>query len=345
MEPPCEGQSCPGWLKYEGKTSVPFFGPLVNTDDSDDEVIALLVFTDHEDTVNECPDCPLYIGSDGISAQAYWISDLGLGLNYPLVIAKKHTSEGLILTSIKHHQVLPVLEVVQFDSSLVIDSSVENNSIDTIVSIFLGVNSVPASTRAIADALGETVFSNLEPSRWFSNQKFSPIYKRLYLGSEQLHRGFENCKSITADIWSDINTYHDVPNTIMSSECLGYSDEMEQRLNSIIYSNNNLIPKDYYLRRLLQLGGGAGYILSSCEDLLLLHEGLNGYGDLGYEILQDISEYFDIENLQQNAFAIPEELTEMLQQLCPNGVGVPGLGGGIGGDYKIKFRQRLHLKQ
>ena len=338
LEPPCEGQSCPGWLKYEGKTSVPFFGPLVNTDDSDDEVIALLVFTDHEDTVNECPDCPLYIGSDGISAQAYWISDLGLGLNYPLVIAKKHTSEGLILTSIKHHQVLPVLEVVQFDSSLVIDSSVENNSIDTIVSIFLGVNSVPASTRAIADALGETVFSNLEPSRWFSNQKFSPIYKRLYLGSEQLHPGFENCKSITADIWSDINTYHDVPNTIMSSECLGYSDEMEQRLNSIIYSNNNLIPKDYYLRRLLQLGGGAGYILSSCEDLLLLHEGLNGYGDLGYEILQDISEYFDIENLQQNAFAIPEELTEMLQQFCPNGVGVPGLGGGIGGDYKIKFR-------
>ena len=94
-----------------------------------------------------------------------------------------------------------------------------------------------------------------------------------------------------------INTYHDVPNTIMSSECLGYSDEMEQRLNSIIYSNNNLIPKDYYLRRLLQLGGGAGYILSSCEDLLLLHEGLNGYGDLGNEILQDIQAYLDIEDL------------------------------------------------
>ncbi len=267
------GNQCPGWITYDGSITVPYFGPLralvsAQGEDSEDSTnsseIQLHVYTSHEDTVDKCKRCVDYIGSNGLKAEQVWISEIGLGLDFPLVIAKKKGEEGLILTGIDHTRLLPdeVAEMIKFDSSVVIDSGTQ-----TDMSIFIGLSSVPASVKSIADALdisGDNPPDDEDIERWLERQWHPGSDDlRLYIGSDQID-GIE-CKSVLHQLWGgnwdDYTETYDVLNKAIEHAaenpdegCFDIS-----AIESAIDGGNE--DKAQQLTKLMGLGGGAGEAL------------------------------------------------------------------------------------
>ena len=279
---------CPGWITYDGSITVPYFGPLralvsakegEDSEESEDsEEIQLHVYTPHADTVQVCERCVDYIGSNGLKAEQVWISEVGLGLDFPLVIAKKKGKEGLILTGIDQTSLLPddLLEMIEFDSSVVIDSGTKTDT-----TIFTGLSSVPASVKSIADALNISGDSPLDDQdiddqdieRWLGGQWHPGSDDlRLYIGSDEIGSdeidGFK-CKSVLYQLWGGdwddyTGTYKVLNDAIEDAAekpdegCFDIS-AIESAIEFAVDGGNE--DKAQQLTKLMGLGGGAGEAL------------------------------------------------------------------------------------
>ena len=259
------GNQCPGWITYDGSITVPYFGPLralvsakgKDSEESEDsEEIQLHVYTPHADTVEVCERCVDYIGSNGLKAEQVWISEIGLGLDFPLVIAKKKGEEGLILTGIDQTRLLPLdsAEMIKFDSSVVIDSGTQTDT-----TIFTGLSSVPASVKSIADALdisGDSPPDDEDIERWLERQWHPGSDDlRLYVGSDEID-GIE-CNSVLHELWGQNwnnykETYEILDNAIVNFAAQGCFDVSALEAEG--------------LENLLELGGGVGEALKFDSD-------------------------------------------------------------------------------
>jgi len=278
--------ACPGWISYSGTLTVPYFGPLL-TDQGSEQVI-LHVFTPIEDDGNEmqCASCTGYIGNSGVRAKQTWISDAGLELDFPLVIAKRtDDGSGFIMTGTEHTSVLPLenenSEIIRFDSSVVIDSNNSGAGFENHSRIFLGLSSVPASVRAIAetiDEVGEESPSETTIDRWL-NRSVSDEEKNLDPGDLDLYTGVidpetgdpttvAGCQGIIPQIWPDYgelkypDTYEVINTAAMNLvpvACFDI-DAVESALDDADENGTQNI------ERLLRLGGGVGQALQFGTD-------------------------------------------------------------------------------
>ena len=273
--------TCPGWISYSGTLTVPYFGPLM-TDQGSEQAI-LHVFTPMGDDGDEmqCPSCTGYIGNSGLRAKQTWISEAGLELDFPLVIAKRTGDDsGLIMTGTEHTSVLPLenenFEIIRFDSSVVIDSNNPGAGFENHSRIFLGLSSVPASVRAVAETIGEV--GEESPSattidRWLNRsvsdeeKNLDPEDLDLYTGVIDPETGdpitVAGCQGIVPQIWPDYEglSYPDTYGVIntsasaMSPVACFDIDAIESELDDADED------EEQNIERLLRLGGGVGQAL------------------------------------------------------------------------------------
>jgi len=279
-----EQNTCPGWISYSGALTVPYFGPLLT--DQGSEQAVLHVFTPIEGNGDEiqCASCASYIGNSGIRAKQTWISEAGLELDFPLVIAKRTGDDsGLIMTGTEHTSVLPFenenFEIIRFDSSVVIDSNNPGDGFENNSRIFLGLSSVPASVRAVAETIGEV--GEESPSattidRWL-NRSVSDEEKNLDPDDLDLYTGVidpdtgdpitvAGCQGIVPQIWPDYgdlsypDTYEVINTSAMSPVACLDIDAIESELDDADEDEQQNI------ERLLRLGGGVGQALQFDSD-------------------------------------------------------------------------------
>jgi hypothetical protein len=263
---------CPGWISYNGTITVPYFGKLVSTNNPQSEDIKLHVFTDHEETTDSCSTCSDYIGSSGISANQTWISEAGLELDYPLVISKNN-GFGLTLAGVDRLAVLPyepadLLEIITFDTSTVIESNLNEGTVESNTGLFIGLSSVPAVVKAINDSLAINENGELPPTgengmgRWLTkfvgnNKPISDTTFDLYAGSEDVD-GAPGCTSVLEAIWGNGDwTYDSVYGLINAEVELETGCFNVDLIDQEIAEENN----EDELNALLALGGGVGQAL------------------------------------------------------------------------------------
>jgi len=287
---------CPGWISYNGTITVPYFGELVSTNNIQSEDIELHVFTNHDETNNSCSTCSDYIGSSGISANQTWISEAGLELDYPLVISKNN-GFGLTLVGVDRLAVLPYepaewLEIITFDTSTVIESKLDQGSVESNTGLFIGLSSVPAVVKAVNDSLAINENGGLPPTgengmdRWFTkfvgnNKPISDKTFDLYTGSEDVD-GAPGCTSVLEAIWGDGDwTYDSVYGLIDAEVELETGCFNVDLIDQAIAEENN----EDELTALLALGGGVGKALdfddsddqddSDCQDVSIYQTEFN----------------------------------------------------------------------
>ena len=266
-QPDCD-TDCPGWISYKGSITTPYFGALVSTIDDSELDVELHVFTAHEETENVCAGCVDYVGSSGLSAKQVWISEAGLELDYPLVISKNQDF-GISLIGLDRVSDLPsdALEIISFDTSVVIDSEISEGSIKTSTGLFLGLASVPAAVKALNESINgstEQPPNEENMNRWLKkfigdggNKPISESTFDLYTGSAEIN-GPEDCQSVLYQIWGDGNwdfdgTYDRIDDEVLNQLYCFDVEYIEQQIENDINPNT--------LIALLELGGGVGAAL------------------------------------------------------------------------------------
>lgn len=272
--PDCDPESdCPGVISYKGGLISPYFGPLVNNDGG--QVVELVTYTDHQDTIDSCFGCAEYIATNGINAEQVWISEAGLELKYPLLISK-NSGFGITLVGMDRLHVLPYepaewLEIIKLDTSAVIDTLIsdETGLVESRTNLFLGMTSLPAVAKAVIDSQFEEIPETYDEETsnlltvWLDgliseDSGLSEDEVELYLGFEDI-QNLNACKSILSSIWSDGDWDYTT-----SREQINASAEIEEGCFEVSFIESQVsdgVDNAVRLETLLNLGGGVGQAL------------------------------------------------------------------------------------